>query len=312
MGASMRDAEPGPHAPVLYQQVLSALEPRAGGRYIDGTLGGGGHAQGILAAAEPDGELLGLDRDPEALALAGRRLAPFSERIHLRHASFVAMDVEATALGWDGVDGILLDLGLSSMQLDEARRGFSFRLDGPLDMRFDISQPLTADDIVNGWDEAELAEALRRYGEQPRAGAVARAIVRSRPVHSTTELAKIVARAAGRSRRGIHPATLTFQALRIVVNEELESLRLGLEKAVGLLRPRGRLVVISFHSLEDRLVKQFLRRESSDCICPPGRPICTCGHRAALRLLTRRPIRPERSRIANPRRRRPHAGGRTS
>jgi len=302
MGASQHDAGPGPHAPVLYQQVLSALEPRAGGRYIDGTLGGGGHAQGILEAAGPDGELLGLDRDREALNVAARRLERFAGRAHVRQASFAAMGEEAAALGWDGVDGILLDLGLSSMQLDDPARGFSFRREGPLDMRFDPSQPLTADEIVNHWGEAELAGLLRDFGEQPRAGAVARAIARTRPVRTTTELAGIVARAAGRSRSGVHPATQTFQALRIVVNQELEALSQGLEASLGLLRERGRLVVISFHSLEDRLVKQFLRRESRDCICPPEQPVCTCGHRATLQSLTRRPVRPEAAEVErNPR-----------
>src|SRR3990170_4407121 len=229
MGASQHDAGPGPHAPVLYQQVPSALEPRGGGRYIDGTLGGGGHAQGILEAASPDGHLLGLDRDRQALNVAARRLEGFAGRVHVRNASFATMAEQAAALGWDGVDGILFDLGLSSMQLDDPARGFSFRLDGPLDMRFDPSQARTADEIVNAWDEADLADVLRRYGEEPRARLVARAIVRARPVRTTTKLAAIVAGAAGRSRSGVHPATQTFQALRIAVNQELEGLSGGLE-----------------------------------------------------------------------------------
>ena len=247
MGASNRDAGPGPHAPVLYQQALSALEPRAGGRYIDGTLGGGGHALGILESTRPDGELLGMDRDPLALNVAAGRLAAYAGRFHLRNASFAAMAEQAEALGWDGVEGILFDLGLSSMQLDDPARGFSFRFEGPLDMRFDPSQALTAGEIVNRWDEAALADVFRRYGEQPRAGAVARAIVQARPVHTTTALARIVTRAAGRSRSGIHPATQTFQALRLAVNRELEELSEGLAASLGLLRERGRLVVISFH-----------------------------------------------------------------
>jgi len=302
MGASMRDAGPGPHAPVLYQQVLSALEPRAGGRYMDGTLGGGGHALGILGTSGPDGELLGLDRDPQALILAAGRLEVYAGRFHLRNASFAAMTQEAEALGWDGVDGILFDLGLSSMQLDDPARGFSFRFEGPLDMRFDPSQALTAGELVNHWDEAALADVLRKYGEEPRARAVARAIVGARPVATTTELAGIVARAVGRSRSGVHPATQSFQALRIAVNRELDELSEGLEASLGLLRERGRLVVISFHSLEDRLVKQFIRRESQDCICPPEQPVCTCGHQATLQPLTRRPIRAEAAEVErNPR-----------
>jgi len=303
MGASARDANPGPlHAPVLYQQALSALAPRAGGRYLDGTLGGGGHAFGILEASAPDGQLLGLDRDQEALAVAADRLEPFAGRIQLRQAAFSDMRRQAAAIGWERVDGILLDLGLSSMQLEAPERGFSFQRDGPLDMRFDRSQPLTADEIVNAWNEAELAHVLAEYGEQPRARAVARAIVRARPLRTTTELAGVVARAAGRRRGGVHPATLVFQALRIAVNGELEELEAGLKAAVDLLAGQGRLVVISFHSLEDRIVKRFFQREARDCLCPPAQPTCTCGHRARLAVRTRRPVRPEADEVTrNPR-----------
>jgi len=303
MGASLSDAGPGPqHAPVLYQQVLAALEPRAGGHYIDGTLGGGGHARGILEAAGPDGELLGLDRDPQALTLTAARLEPFGGRAHLRQASFAEMTFHASALGWKRVDGILLDLGLSSMQLDDPARGFSFRFEAPLDMRFDPAQRLTAAEIVNSWPEDELAEVLRDYGEQPGAGRVAQAIIAARPIRTTTELAGVVARAAGRSRSGVHPATQTFQALRIAVNDELEALERGLEAVPGLLEEGGKLVVISFHSLEDRLVKRFLRREERDCVCPPRQPVCTCGHQATLVVPVRRPIRPEAAETrANPR-----------
>ncbi|MBF8255987.1 MAG: mraW [Anaerolineales bacterium] len=303
MGASLSDAGPGPqHAPVLYQQVLAALEPRAGGHYIDGTLGGGGHARGILEAAGPDGELLGLDRDPQALKLTAARLEPFGGRVHLRQATFAEMTFHASALGWKRVDGILLDLGLSSMQLDDPARGFSFRFEAPLDMRFDPAQRLTAAEIVNGWPEDDLAEVLRDYGEQPGAGRVAQAIIAARPIRTTTELAGVVVRAAGRSRSGVHPATQTFQALRIAVNEELEALERGLEAVPGLLEEGGKLVVISFHSLEDRLVKRFLRREERDCVCPPRQPVCTCGHQATLVVPVRRPIRPEAAETsANPR-----------
>jgi 16S rRNA (cytosine1402-N4)-methyltransferase len=310
MGPSTHDAGPGPqHTPVLYQQVLSALEPRAGGHYIDGTLGGGGHALGILEVAGSTCELLGLDRDPGALEQAGARLKAFGGRVHLRQASFAEMALQASALGWTRVDGILLDLGLSSMQVEDPSRGFSFRFDGPLDMRFDQAQSLTAAEIVNGWSEDELAELLREYGEQPRAGRVAQAIAAARPIRTTTELAGVVARAAGRSRSrrdaspgGIHPATQVFQALRIAVNGELQALEAGLEAMPGLLEERGRLVVISFHSLEDRLVKRFLRREERDCLCPPRQPVCTCGHRATLVVPVRRAIRPEAAEIrANPR-----------
>lgn len=302
MDASLRDAVRGPHAPVLYQQALTALAPRAGGLYIDGTLGGGGHAQGILEASAPDGKLLGLDRDPAALAVASQRLGAFGPRVHLSQASFADMAGQAAALGWEGVDGILLDLGLSSMQLDDPGRGFSLRLEGPLDMRFDPAQSLTAAEVVNGWSEDELAGVLRRFGELPRSRAIARAIVRSRPLRTTVDLAQVVAQAAGRSRSRIHPATQAFQALRLAVNGELEALAEGLEASLEVLNQGGRLVVIAFHSLEDRIVKQFLRRESRDCVCPPQQPVCTCGHVATLHELHRRPLRPTRQEVtANPR-----------
>lgn len=302
MDASSDAPGPAAHRPVLYQQVLTALKPARGGRYIDGTVGAGGHAAGILEASAPDGELLGLDRDPAALEAASARLADYHRRAHLRQASFAHMGQQAEALGWTSVDGILLDLGLSSLQLDDPERGFSFRFEGPLDMRFDPSQAITAADLVNGLDEADLADLLKRYGEERRARRVARAIVQSRPLRTTTELAETVAGALGRSGGRIHPATRAFQALRIAVNDELGELEMGLQSAVELLGPGGRLAVIAFHSLEDRMVKRFMRRESRDCICPPGQPVCTCGHVAQLRLVTRRPLRPEEREVRrNPR-----------
>jgi len=302
MGASGDAADPGSHAPVLYHPVLSALQARAGGRYMDGTVGAGGHAAGLLEASTPDGLLLGLDRDPQALSIAAQRLSPFGERVTLRQTSFARLAHTAAEAGWETVDGLLLDLGLSSMQLDSAGRGFSFRLDGPLDMRFDPAQALSAADLVNDLPVRDLAEILRRFGEEPRAWQVAQAVVAARPLHSTTQLAEIVARASGRTRSGIHPATRTFQALRIAVNDELAALHDGLEQALTLLAPGGRLAVISFHSLEDRQVKEFIRRESRDCVCPPEQPLCTCGHHATLRMLTRKPLRPDEAEIRrNPR-----------
>jgi 16S rRNA (cytosine1402-N4)-methyltransferase len=302
MDASSDAAGAGPHAPVLYQQVLSALAPRAGSRYLDGTVGAGGHAAGILMASAPDGLLLGMDRDPVALEIARSHLAPFGERARLVHGSFADMRRAAVGARWTSVHGILLDLGLSSMQVDDPRRGFAFRLDGPLDMRFDPGQATTASDLVNGVSEEELADLLWRFGEEPHSRQVARRIVAARPIQTTLELARVVGGAARGRRPGMHPATRVFQALRIAVNGELDALEAGLEQALLILAPGGRIAVVSFHSLEDRLVKAFLRRESRDCICPPGRPVCTCGHRATLRLLSRKPVRPEEAEVqANPR-----------
>lgn len=302
MSAQRTEPEPDSHVPVLYHQVLSALNPHAGGRYIDGTLGLGGHAKGILERSSPDGQLLALDRDPLSLERAGERLRSFGDRMHLRHGSFAQMRHFSNALNWFAVEAILLDLGISSAQLDDPQRGFSFRFDGPLDMRMDTTQALTASELVNHADEQELVEILQRYGEEPRAHQVARAILEARPLTTTQELAEVVRRFAARKRRGFDPCTRTFQALRIAVNDELGNLETGLDQAIELLAPGGRLAVIAFHSLEDRIVKQKLARESKDCICPPEQPICTCDHRATLRLLTRRPVRPDQSEVQqNPR-----------
>ncbi|HHH82881.1 MAG TPA: 16S rRNA (cytosine(1402)-N(4))-methyltransferase RsmH [Chloroflexi bacterium] len=302
MSASADASSSAGHTPVLYQPVLTALKLSPDGCYIDGTVGAGGHAEGILEGSAPNGCLLGLDRDPQALETAARRLSRFGERVMLRQGSYADMAAQAAALGWPEVDGILLDLGLSSLQLGDPARGFSFRQDGPLDMRFDPSQGLTAHDLVNEWDQSALAGVIFRYGEEPKARAIARAIVAARPIRTTLELAEVIEAAVGGRRGKIHPATRTFQALRIAVNQELEQLERGLSAAVGLLKPGGRLVVISFHSLEDRMVKTFFRRESQDCICPPDLPACRCAHVATLRLVTRKPIRPSDEEVrANPR-----------
>lgn len=291
-----------PHVPVLYQQVLTALQPRPGGRYVDATVGAGGHAAGLLEASAPNGMLLGLDVDPQALALAQERLANFGARVILRRASYATLARQLADLGWEAVDGILLDLGVSSMQLDTPERGFSFRYDAPLDMRFDPTQPITAADLVNTLSEDELADLLWRYGEERRARRVARAIVAHRPITTTRQLAEIVARVTSAGRPGMHPATRTFQALRIAVNRELEQLEQVLPQAVAALRPGGRLAVIAFHSLEDRLVKRFMQQESRDCLCPPRQLVCTCGHRATLRLVRPFPMRPTAEEVArNPR-----------
>ncbi len=263
---------------------------------MDGTIGAGGHAAGLLAESEPGGLLLGLDVDPQALGLARQKIAPFGERAWLKRAPYTCLPQQLAELGWDSVDGILLDLGASSMQFDTPERGFSFLADGPLDMRFDPSNPLTASGIVNEWPEAELADLLFPYGEEPASRRIARAIVAARPVNGTRELAAVIERV--QPRRGPHhPATQTFQALRIAVNDELESVKKVLPLAVQALHPGGRLAIISFHSLEDRLVKEYFRRESRDCICPPRQPICTCGHKASIKEINRRPITPSEAEI---------------
>lgn len=257
------------HAPVLLKEAIENLAVKAGGIYIDGTVGGGGHAEAIMERVGGAGRLLGIDRDPVALEQARARLARFSNAV-LVQGVFSSMIELARGAGIEAADGVLLDLGVSSMQLDAPERGFSFRSDGPLDMRMDPNLPRTAADLVNTLPETALADLLWRYGEERASRRIARWIVAARaraPIRTTGELADLVCRAVGRAGGRIHPATRTFQALRIAVNDELGELERGLEAALGLLKPGGRLVVISFHSLEDRIVKQTLgehvgRRES--------------------------------------------------
>ncbi len=294
------------HIPVLFQEVLDGLHVRPGGRYIDATVGGGGHADGILAASAPGGRLLGLDRDPAALEMARSTLIPHGEeRFTLVHTSFSRLAQVARARDFAPVDGVLFDLGLSSLQLADPDRGFAFMRDGPLDMRFDpTGWGETAEALVNDLPVEELAALLRKYGEEKRARRIAEAIASARPLCMTRALAEVIKQAVGRGPRGarIHPATRTFQALRIAVNDELGEIEAALPQAVQILAPGGRLVVISFHSLEDRLVKRFMRRESRDCVCPPEIPVCMCEHRATLRVLTRKPIGPsDEEAEANPR-----------
>jgi len=295
-------SEPPPHQPVLYNEIIHALQPRRAGRYVDCTVGAGGHARGILEASQPDGVLLGLDVDPVALELAQKRLEPFSGRVFLVRASFTTLRAQLDRMGWETVNGILIDLGVSSMQLDTPDRGFSFQLEAELDMRFDPGAPVRAMDLVNNMQEIELAELIYKYGEERRSRQIARAIVRERPIKTTLDLARVVADACGGRRGRRHPATRTFQALRIVVNQELAALEEVLPQAVESLEAGGRLAVIAYHSLEDRIAKQYFRQESLDCICPPQQPVCTCGHKAAIKELTRRPLRPTESEIrSNPR-----------
>ena len=280
-----------PHRSVLYHEIILALRPNSPGRYVDCTVGAGGHAWGILEASAPEGKLIGFDLDPTALELARTRLAEFGERAILVRRSYTTLAETLREHGWDSVQGIVIDLGVSSMQLDTPERGFSFQNEGPLDMRFDPDAPFSAEDIVNTWSERDLADIIWRYGEEQQSRRIARAIVQDRPFHSTRALAEMIARVSG-GRKGsrTHPATKTFQALRIVVNQELQGIEEFLPQAVQALVPGGRLAVIAFHSLEDRIVKQYFRRESRDCICPPEQPVCTCGHKASITEVNRKPI----------------------
>jgi 16S rRNA (cytosine1402-N4)-methyltransferase len=294
------------HIPVLLAPILAHLIPperdRSTLRALDGTVGAGGHSAALLDAGV--GSLIGLDLDPAALALAGERLAPFGDRVRLVHASYADMAAAAAARGWDAVDLILLDLGVSSMQLDTPERGFAFRHDAPLDMRFDpTSLDMTAADLVNTLTADALADILFRYGEERESRRIARAIIAARPISTTRELAAAVESAIPRRFWGdIHPATRTFQALRIAVNDELATVERGIEAGLTLLESGGRMGVISFHSLEDRIVKDAFRLAATDCICPPHVPVCVCGHRASVRLVTRKPITADEDEIAaNPR-----------
>jgi 16S rRNA (cytosine1402-N4)-methyltransferase len=281
---------------------IEILQPESNGRYVDGTLGAGGHAKGILEASHPGGQLLGLDVDDQALEIAKSVLSSYPERATIRKGTYAEIDKHIHQIGWDCVNGVLLDLGLSSMQLDTAERGFSFIKEAPLDMRFDPSTGISAEELLNFWDEQSIADIIWKFGEEPRSRQIAREIVKQRPIRTTTELANLVLKACKGKRGKVHPATRTFQALRMAVNQELETLEKGLERSVGVLCSTGRLAVISFHSLEDRMVKQFFQRESRDCICPPDQPVCTCGHKASVRILTRKPLIPEKEEIEeNPR-----------
>jgi 16S rRNA (cytosine1402-N4)-methyltransferase len=290
------------HVPVLLQETLDLLAIKAGGRYIDGTLGGGGHAAGILAAAQPDGRLLGFDADPAAIVRAQQRLSPFGARVVLVNASFDEMEAVARQHAFAPVDGIVLDLGLSSDQLADVTRGFSFTTDGPLDMRFNPAKGVPARVIVNEWSAEEIADVIYRYGEDHASRKIARAIERARPIETARQLAHVIEKTLGRGGKPIHPATRIFQALRIAVNDELGALARVLPQAVNLLGPGGRVAVITFHSLEDRIVKNFFQAESQDCHCPPQQPVCTCQHRATLKIITAKPVKPGESEVrANPR-----------
>jgi 16S rRNA (cytosine1402-N4)-methyltransferase len=313
------------HVPVMVEEVVKFLQPGAGGNYVDGTLGGGGHTQAILERSAPDGRVLGIDADAQAIARVGERLADFvnTGRLVLVQGNFVELARIVEGASFISIQGVVLDLGFSSEQMGDAQRGFSFSVDGPLDMRFDQSQGESAADIVNSASEQELADIFWRYGEETRSRRIAQRIVKARArgaITRTGQLAQLAAVGAPYKPGAIHPATRTFQALRIAVNRELEHLEEVLPQVLDVLsrgkgrvadgqegsgrqeRGSGRMVIITFHSLEDRLVKEFMRREARDCLCPPQVPICVCGHKARLRVLTPKPVTPTVTEVsANPR-----------
>lgn len=289
------------HTPVMAREAVAALRVKPAGKYIDCTCGEGGHSLAILNAAAPPPSALCLDMDAQALQTARKRLRMF-DSVAFAQANYADIAALAPQCGFADADGALLDLGLSSLQLDVGARGFSFRQEAPLDMRFDAAQALTAYEVVNGYAEQAIADIIFRFGEERRSRRIASAIVHNRPVRTTTQLADIVAKSVGRPRGRIHPATRTFQAIRIAVNGELDNLQRGLHGAIQTLGNRGRLAVITYHSVEDRIVKTALRRESSDCVCPPETPQCVCAHTPAIRLVNRRVIKPSPDEIrANPR-----------
>ncbi|HUI68381.1 MAG TPA: 16S rRNA (cytosine(1402)-N(4))-methyltransferase RsmH [Nitrospirota bacterium] len=285
------------HIPVLLREAVDLLAPKAGGVYVDGTLGAGGHAAEILKRSSPNGILIGMDRDAEAVERCRMSLAAYGEvRVFLRQMNYRDLPAVLSELGYEAVDGVLLDLGVSWFHLKTPERGFSFMLDGPLDMRMDARSSQTAADLVNTLSREDLVRILRGYGEERRASAIARAIEKARargPITSTVQLAKIVSSVyPPYPPRRSHPATLTFQALRIAVNDEIGSLREGLDHIAPCLKPGGRLAVITFHSLEDRIVKQTFARAAKGCICPPRLPVCSCGRKPILKVLTQRPVTP--------------------
>ena len=290
------------HVPALLDEVIAGLQAQRGGYFVDCTVGLGGHAAAILEKISPSGRLLGIDTDPEAIKVSQDKLSDYGEAVTLVNDDFVNLEAICRRYHFHPVDGILFDLGVSSLQLDTAERGFSFQLDAPLDMRFNPGQGLTASDIVNSFSEQELAKLIEKYGEERHSRRIARYIVQNRPIATTVELAHLVEQASGGKRAKIHPATRTFMALRIAVNSELQNLELALKQTINLLRPGGRLTVISYHSLEDRIVKQFMRCAASSCLCPPGTVVCLCGHVPTLKLISRKVIKPTSLEIeSNPR-----------
>lgn len=298
----------GEHKPVMLEEACGFLQLRSGAVIVDATVGGGGHAERILAAIGPTGQLLCIDRDEEALVRTAERLSGFHGRVEMIRGNFANLDTICHSTLFHRVDGIVFDLGFSSHLLEDVDRGFSFSLDGPLDMRMDRRQSVTARDLVNGLSERELAEVFHQYGEERRGRQVARAIVSARQhrtIETTADLRDVIMPVLGRGhaknqahgRKEKHPLTKVFQSLRIAVNDELSNLERVLPLAIGLLVPGGRLVVISYHSLEDRIVKQFMQRESEDCLCAGEFPVCQCGHHRSLSRITKRPLRPSEDEV---------------
>ncbi len=284
------------HTSVLLNETIEGLAIRPDGIYVDGTLGGGGHAS-VIAGQLKSGKLIGIDQDDEAIAAAEKRLAPAADKVVLVRDNYCSLPTILDDLGYAGADGILLDLGVSSWQLDSAERGFSYRFDAPLDMRMDRRQPLTARTIVNEYDEMEIYRILRDYGEEKFAKNIAKHIAAERqkkPIETTGELNEIIRSAIPAKMRetGGHPSKRTFQALRIACNRELEVLETSLDAFIGLLNPGGRLCIITFHSLEDRIVKNAFRRNENPCVCPPEFPVCVCGKKSRGRVITKKPVLP--------------------
>lgn len=293
------------HIPVMVQTVIDYLVTGAGGVYLDCTIGAGGHAAEILKATSPDGRLIGIDVDRQALALAGENLSPYGSRVSLTHGNFADLNQILSQQGVSQVDGVLMDLGVSSIQLDTPDRGFSFRHSGPLDMRMDQTTDRPVSHDLNRKDASELAEIIREFGEERWARRIAAGIVEARkkaPIRTTEQLAEIVKKSVPRSSGRIHPATRTFQSFRIHKNDEIANLKKGLDQAIPALKSGGRICVISFHSLEDRVAKHTLRALERGCVCPPGIPVCVCGRKPVIKLLTKRPVTPQEEEIkANPR-----------
>ena len=291
-----------PHVPVLLEAVIGLLGCHAGGIYVDGTVGGGGYAEAILQASAPDGVLIALDSDAEAISRVRTRLSSYQNRLYLAQANFADLPHILGKLGLGPVDGIVVDLGVSTFQLTDPSRGFSFMHDGPLDMRMDLSLPQTAADLVNSLPERDLARLIHHLGEERWASRIARAVISRRhikPLMTTLELSQEIEKVVPRTKDSlrIHPATRTFQALRLAVNHELESLEQFLSPVLGLMEAGGRLCTVAFHSLEDRIIKNTFREWSKSCTCPKDFPQCQCNGQPKVRLLTRRPLRPSPSEI---------------